>query len=224
MFIRFRQMTAQRYGDGERECAGKCKDRPRHHVRGMFYVKGRTFLEGCPLKPICPLIKPRERLEVSIVETHRDGGKVRQQHVASLGSYFLPGSLRARESFWSNCEARLERLANRIGPDMDRLREDIAARIPPLTDEDSKAIDAAAWQQLEAWWNDLAKRRIERAQDSEKEAVALRRDAAKARAMLLPIIAAQAAGDWETYRQLSLLYGTCVMGTGLRYIKVDPGG
>ena len=35
MFVRFRQITAQRYGDGERECVGKCKDRPRATIRAM---------------------------------------------------------------------------------------------------------------------------------------------------------------------------------------------
>jgi len=34
MFIRFRKKAALRYGDGERDCAGDCKDRPRLHVRG----------------------------------------------------------------------------------------------------------------------------------------------------------------------------------------------
>jgi hypothetical protein len=68
MFIRFRQMKAERHGDGERLCAGMCKDRPRYYARygaGVF-VKGRTFLEGYPMKPICPLARPRERLEVSL--------------------------------------------------------------------------------------------------------------------------------------------------------------
>jgi hypothetical protein len=34
MFIRFREKTAERYSGpygGERECVGKCKDRPRYY-------------------------------------------------------------------------------------------------------------------------------------------------------------------------------------------------
>ena len=67
MFIRFREMTAERYSGpygGERECIGKCKDRPRYYPRyGVgYHVKGRTFLEGCPMKPLCPLAQPRHRL------------------------------------------------------------------------------------------------------------------------------------------------------------------
>ncbi len=83
MFIRFRQVTAERHSaqytyGGERECVGKCKDRPRYYARyglGM-QMKGRTFLEGCPMKPLCPLVHKRHRLEVSIVETRRESRKV----------------------------------------------------------------------------------------------------------------------------------------------------
>src|SRR5215831_15636388 len=153
MFIRFRQMTAKRYGDGERECVGKCQDRPRHYARhgiGMV-VKGRRFLQGCPMKPLCPLVHKRQRLEVSIVETHREGGKVRQKHIASLGTLW-GDSPAHRESFWIECEDRLARLANRIGSDLDRLRQAIAARILPMTDAEREAMKVAAWERLEQHW------------------------------------------------------------------------
>jgi len=154
MFIRFREMTARRYGDGARECIGKCQDRPRYYARyGVgFHVKGRTFLQGCPMKPLCPLAKPRHRLEVSIVETRREVGKVRQRHVASLGTLWsdTPAD---RERFWIECEARLERLSNRLGPDLDRLRQAIAARIPPVTDAERETMKAAAWERLEQFWS-----------------------------------------------------------------------
>ena len=151
MFIRFRQVKAERYGDGERICAGKCKDRPRYcarHGAGMV-VKGRTFVEGCPMKPLCPLTHPRIRLEVSILETRREGGKVKQQHVASLGSILIDYTIEDRVYFWAACDERLARLANRIGPDMDRLRQAIAARIPLPTDDDRAKLDAFNWDQLE---------------------------------------------------------------------------
>jgi hypothetical protein len=75
-------------------------------------AEGRSFLKGCPMKPLCPLVQKRHRLEVSIVETHREGGKVRQKHIASIAG----DSPAARESFWLECEAKLARLANRLGP------------------------------------------------------------------------------------------------------------
>jgi hypothetical protein len=146
-------MTAERYGKGERECVGKCKDRPRtyaHYGKGM-HVRGRTFLEGCPMKPLCPLVHKRQRLEVSIVETRREDGKVRHKHIASLGTLWSD-SPADRESFWIECEARLTRLANRLGPDLDRLRQAIAERIPPVTDAEREAMKVAAWERLEQHW------------------------------------------------------------------------
>jgi hypothetical protein len=41
-----------------------------------------------------------------MVETRRIGGKVKQEHVASLGSCVFPLSIEARAAFWSQCEAR----------------------------------------------------------------------------------------------------------------------
>jgi hypothetical protein len=228
MFVRFREMKAQRYdkcdhrwSGGERECAGNYKDRRRHYPRygAGIIVEGRTFVKGCPLRPICPLKKPHQRLEVSIVETRRENGKVRQQHISSLGSYDLHGGLRERERFWIDCEDRLGRLANRIGPEMDRLRQTIAARIPPLTDEDRAAMNAAAWDQLEGWWSGMGESRIEQAQDSEKEAVALRSDAAMTEALGKLVKQVRADGDMEAWHTLTVVYGSSILGSRLRGLR-----
>ena len=64
------------------------------------------------MKPLCPLVQKRYRLEVSIVETRREGGKVKQKHVASLGS-IAGDSPAALENFWLVCEAKFARLSNR---------------------------------------------------------------------------------------------------------------
>jgi hypothetical protein len=209
MFIRFRQMTAQRYGHGEgeeRECVGKCKDRPRYYPRWGegFIVKGRTFLQGCPMKPLCPLVEKRHRLEVSIVETRREGGKVKQQHIASLGS-ITGNSLAARESFWLECEARLARLANRLGPETERLRQAIAARIPPLTDADRDAMDAAAWDGLEGFWDDLAKRKAYHSSDTHERAKEERRKATELEAFVLQ--AKRLRGNPKAFNALNRLLG-----------------
>jgi hypothetical protein len=162
---------------------------------------------------------PRQRLEVSIVETQRQNGKVRHQHVASLGSYCLPGDLQKRERFWAGCEERLGRLANRIGPEMDKLRAAIAERIPPLTDDDRAAMDRTAWDQLEGWWEQMGDDRIERAQNAEKEAVALRQDAATTKALFGLVEQARAQGDWDAYRTLNMLYGSSILGSRLRGLR-----
>ena len=104
---------------------------------------------------------------MSIVETHREGGKVKQEHVASLGS-IAGDSLEARECFWIECEARLARLANRLGPELDQLRQAIAARIPFLTDDDRAKLDALNWDRVEGWYSwfvERDKRGIARAEE-----------------------------------------------------------
>jgi hypothetical protein len=186
MFIRFREQTAQRYGRGKRECVGKCKDRPRQYPRygvGM-YVQGRTFLKGCPMKPLCPLVRKRQRLEVSIVEARREGSKVRQKYIASLGTLWSDSPAH-RESFWIECEDRLARLSNRLGPDLDRLRQAIAARIPPLTDADRAAMDAAAWDWLEGFWDRHAKDKAYQSSRTHEEAKQERRRATELEARAL---------------------------------------
>jgi hypothetical protein len=215
MFIRFREMTAQRYGDGARECVGECKDRPRYYPRyGVgAYVKGRTFLQGCPMKPLCPLAQPRHRLEVSIVETRREGGKVRQKHIASLGS-IAGDNPAAREHFWLKCEARLARLSNRIGPDLDRLRQAIAARISPLTDAEREATAAAAWNSLESMWDRHAKDKARAASNWNQIAKQEMREAIEAEVMTLKT--KRLRGKPEAFDPLNMLLGLMLCDAAMR--------
>ena len=82
----------------------------------------------------------RDRLNVSIVEAARDGAKVRQSHVASLGSVSLPPSPADRVRFWVKLHQRLATLTNRLD---DKTRwailAAIDARIPMPTPEDQQA-------------------------------------------------------------------------------------
>jgi hypothetical protein len=43
------------------------------------------------------------RLQLSLVETSREGGKVRHEHVASLGAVPMPLSVAGRVEFWQAC-------------------------------------------------------------------------------------------------------------------------
>ena len=95
------------------------------------------------------------RLHVTIADNRRIDGKVKQEHVADLGSIdsvFLPSfwegidetqlakvrtpewerlSIRARVDFWEQAKPRLDRLANRLGPDsVKRFRMAANARVP----------------------------------------------------------------------------------------------
>jgi len=54
--------------------------------------------------------------KVSIVETRRVGGKVRHEHIASLGSIETPLTVANRVAFWQRVHERLAKLSNRIDP------------------------------------------------------------------------------------------------------------
>lgn len=212
MFVRFREKTAERYGGGEkdRECAGQCKDRPRTYPRyGIgLVVKGRSFLKGCPMQPLCPLKQKRCRLEVSIVESVRIDGKPRHRHVASLGSMIGDG-IAAREIFWRECEARLARLGNRLGGEVERLRQAIAVRVPVVTDAERAAMNAAAWDQLEGMWDDHAKSRARRAVDeikfAQREAKQHMRESIESEAITRQ--AKRLRGNAKAYDALNMLLG-----------------
>jgi hypothetical protein len=63
-----------------------------------------------------------ERLQVSVVAARRVGGKVRHEHVASLGSVPVPQSVEDRLMFWQELHERLAKLTNRIGSPDDHAR------------------------------------------------------------------------------------------------------
>jgi hypothetical protein len=153
MFVRYRKIVS----DGQeplgvsrgRNCPGMCRSRyPSRDGR-------------CPKKPRCrwriglleladPLVP--YRLHVSLAENHREAGRVRQQHVADLGSVdgwrlaeFWEGldptlvarikqdnwdlaSVLGRAAFWETAKPRLDRLANRLDPKAVRMA--IHRRIP----------------------------------------------------------------------------------------------
>jgi hypothetical protein len=80
------------------------------------------------------------RLQVSIVEPRRLAGKVRGEHVASLGSIETPLSVAGRIAFWQRVNDRLAKLSNRIDPEMQgKIRGDLHARIPMVTIDEQRA-------------------------------------------------------------------------------------
>jgi len=52
------------------------------------------------------------RLQVSLVKTRRADGKVRHEHIASLGSIVMPMTVAGRIAFWRSLHERLARLSN----------------------------------------------------------------------------------------------------------------
>jgi hypothetical protein len=96
------------------------------------------------------------RLQVSIAETRRDGGTVRQDHVAALGSIATPLSPADRIAFWTKLHQRLAGLSNRIdGKAHGEILAAVHARVPmPAQDEQSTEQveharhDARQWHML----------------------------------------------------------------------------
>jgi hypothetical protein len=88
------------------------------------------------------------RIQLSLVDTRRVDGKVRQQHIAALGS--VPPKMRVndRAAFWDQVEQRLAKLGNRLGKDgHDKIINELAAKVPMVTETEqrkaSKAVENA---------------------------------------------------------------------------------
>jgi hypothetical protein len=75
-----------------------------------------------------------QRLQLSLVETRREGGKVRHEHVASLGTAATPLTIAARVDFWTRLHQRLGRLSNRVDAAMQaKVLGAVHARVPMPT-------------------------------------------------------------------------------------------
>jgi hypothetical protein len=94
--------------------------------------------------------KSMSKLRLSLVETGRVGGKVKHEHVASLGSLPQAMTVVDRREFWRRLEPRLAALGNRI--DIEAVRALIAERAPPPSKTEIDILDlelyAEAWRKI----------------------------------------------------------------------------
>jgi hypothetical protein len=94
------------------------------------------------------------RLQLSLVETRRIDGKVRHEHIASLGALPEPSELSDRIAYWNSLFDRLRRLDNRLdAAQQNAIFDAINARVPmPTMDEHREfglanaAADASFWE------------------------------------------------------------------------------
>jgi hypothetical protein len=85
------------------------------------------------------------RLQLSIVETRRANGKVRHEHVASLGSVPQPLTVAKRVTFWAGLHERLGRLSNRLdAAARAKLMDEVHARVPMVTADERQAMQLEA--------------------------------------------------------------------------------
>jgi hypothetical protein len=84
--------------------------------------------------------QPGDRLQVTLVETRRQDGRVRHYHVASLGSIVMEPEIADRIAFWCEVHESLAALGNRLGPEVDKIMGALHQRIPmPTVEEQAPA-------------------------------------------------------------------------------------
>jgi hypothetical protein len=87
--------------------------------------------------------RTKTRLQVSLIETRRCGGKIRHEHIGSLGSIELEPSIYARIEFWNHLHERLARLSNRLGGHgQAKVLGQVHTRIPMVTADEQRALQA----------------------------------------------------------------------------------
>jgi hypothetical protein len=81
------------------------------------------------------------RLQLSLVETCREGGKIRHEHVASLGAIVASPAVADRVEFWTRLHQRLERLSNRLDAEMQtKILGAVHARVSMPTQDELAAL------------------------------------------------------------------------------------
>jgi hypothetical protein len=98
----------------------------------------------------------RLRLQVSLLESRRIDGRVRNEHVASLGSVEVPQTVEARIAFWQRLHERLTKLSNRVDAAMHaKILTDIHARIPMVTLDEQHGLQLRNAHADEQFWTTL---------------------------------------------------------------------
>jgi len=96
------------------------------------------------------------RLKVSIIKTRRVDGKVRHEHIASLGSIAARPDVPDRVAFWQKLHERLGRLSNRVDAETEgKLLGQVHARVPMPTIEEIGALQLENAEADERLWSGL---------------------------------------------------------------------
>ena len=112
--------------------AGSSQERPRHAGKEPSSYRATTMFVHFRETPY--------GLAMSLVETGRENGKVRHEHVASLGSIETPPSVAARIEFWRDLHERLAQLSHRLDAERrGKVMVAVHARVPMVTPEEQRA-------------------------------------------------------------------------------------
>jgi hypothetical protein len=106
----------------------------------------------------------RSRLQCSLIETRRLEGKVRHEHIASLGAIEIPPSVADRFAFWGALHQRLARLANRVDDETKyKLIGQVHERIPIPSAEEQRQLQRENAEADERFWSSLQSMQADRA-------------------------------------------------------------
>lgn len=121
------------------------------------------------------------RLQVSLRESRRIGGKPRCEHIASLGSIPEPITTADRVAFWARLHRRLVKLSNRIGAEkQEKILAAIHARIPMVTIDELRKLQLESSEAGEKFWAALQGMNAEQAEGHKELAAKSARIAADA--------------------------------------------
>jgi hypothetical protein len=127
--------------DRDRRRAARLRISPKKSAQ---WYAGLAFADVRVKMPIQMFVRFRQtqtRLQVSLIETRRIDGRVRHEHIASLGTVDAPPSVEERIAFWQRLHERLAKLSNRVDPAMQgTILGDIHARIPMVTLDEQQAL------------------------------------------------------------------------------------
>jgi hypothetical protein len=97
------------------------------------------------------------RLQCSLIETRRVAGKVRHEHIASLGSVPVPPSVADRVAFWAALHQRLARLSNRVAGDAyGKVLGQVHVRVPMVTPDEQRELQLTNAEADERFWSSLS--------------------------------------------------------------------
>lgn len=110
----------------------------------------------------------RRRLALSLVETKRVDGKVRHEHVATLGSIETPLTMRGRITFWARLNERLTALGSRLGSEDEiKIMDAVHARVPIPTVDERRELKLQNAKADERTWSALRDMNAAQAHDQE---------------------------------------------------------
>lgn len=125
----------------------------------------------------------RRRLQLSLIETRRVQGKVRHEHVASLGAIDAGLSIADRIAFWQQLHPRLDQLANRLDAAVQaKVLGEVHARVPMVMIDEMRALQLENAEADERFWQSLQEMNDEQAEDNQQLAASAERAATAAKA------------------------------------------